>query len=168
MHAVLLPRAFVLKKCISVNNKEKWNWVQLGFCYLVCLPGPLNWGIPFSDGIPLRGCWLFFPFFFRRLFWSFSGPYRGKKTPDLGGIFQKHAYWHFTCCFTCSHISLSYGHFLSKNYSKKHSLSPRIVMKSLIGVIFCRNLLMDSLQGQLNKKPRGLALCLTRWKTMTT
>ncbi len=54
-----------------------------------------NWGIPSPDGIPLRGCRLFFFFFsgfFRRHFWRFSGPHRGKETPDLGGILQKHAY----------------------------------------------------------------------------
>ena len=50
--------------------------------------------------------------------------------------------------FTCSHISLKYGHFWSKNYSKKHSVGHNIVMKSPIGLIFCRNMLMDSLKGQ--------------------
>ncbi len=31
----------------------------------------------------------------------------------------------------------------------EHSVSHNIVMNSRIGVIFCRNMLMDSLQGQL-------------------
>ncbi len=46
--------------------------------------------------------------------------------------------------------------FVSHHIEKKtvfslglHSVSPNIVMKSPIGLIFCRNMLMDSLQGQL-------------------
>ncbi len=54
-----------------------------------------NWSIPSPDGIPLRGCRLFFFFFFPFFlppFWRFSGPHRGKQTPDLDGILQKHAH----------------------------------------------------------------------------
>ncbi len=45
--------------------------------------------------------------------------------------------------------------YLSKITQKKnHSISHNIVMKSPIGLIFCRNIVMDSLQGQLKN---GLA-----------
>ncbi len=117
---------------------------------------------------PLKGLPTFFFFFcsvfFRRLFWCFSGPYRGKETLYLGGILQKHAYWHSSAAvikyFTCCHISLNYGYFLSKKYSKIFSVSPNAVMKSPIGLIFCRNMLMDSLQVQLKN---GLAEVLFHW-----
>ena len=39
--------------------------------------------------------------------------------------------------------------YFSKITQKKHSLCPYIVNKSLIGLKFCRNMLMGNLQGQL-------------------
>ncbi len=50
-------------------------------------------GHPVLRRDPLKGLPTFFfcfvPFFFHRLSWCFSGPYRGKETQDLGGILQK-------------------------------------------------------------------------------
>ncbi len=44
-----------------------------------------------------------------------------------------------------------------KLLKKKHSVSPNIVVKSPIGLMFCRNMCMDSLQGQLTWLKNGLA-----------
>ncbi len=113
---------------------------------------PVLWRDPLKGLLTFFFFYFFFPFFPPHS-WSFSGPYTGKETLNVGGILQKHAYWHFLAAvikyFISSHISPSCGHFLSKKYSKNHSVSPNVVKKSPIGPIFCRNMLMDSLQGQL-------------------
>ncbi len=43
-----------------------------------------------------------------------------------------------------------------QDYSKKHSVNPKIVCKNLIVLIFCRNMPMDSLKRQL-----GVNLCIS-------
>ncbi len=48
--------------------------------------------------------------------------------------------------FRCTHFPLSY---VSKITQKKHSVSHKIMMKRAIVLIFCRNMLLDSLQRQL-------------------
>ncbi len=55
---------------------------------VVLLGHPVLWRDPLK-GLPT---FFFFSSFFRRLFWCFSGPHRGKGILDLGAILQKHAY----------------------------------------------------------------------------
>ncbi len=108
-----------------------------------------------SDEIPLRVAnVVFFCSVFSAAFSGVSVAHtEGRKHWKNGGILQKHAYLQSSPAviiyFTCGHISLSYGHFWSKKYSKIFSVSPNAVKKSPIGLIFCRNMLIDSLQGQL-------------------
>ncbi len=139
---------------------EKKGFWNRPFC-VMSLGHPVPWRDPLK-GLPTF-FFFFFPFFSAAIL-VFQGPHRGKRTPDLGGILQKHAYWQSSPAvikyFTCSHISLSYGHFLSKKYSKIFFVSPSAVMKSPIGLIFCRNMLMDSLQGQIKN---GLAEVIFHW-----
>ncbi len=73
-----------------------------------------------------------------------------KETTDWAEILHNHTYGHASGrgkkYFRCTHFPLSY---VSKITQKKHSVSHKIMMKRAIVLIFCRNMLLDSLQRQL-------------------
>ncbi len=68
-------------------------------------------------------------FFFLPPHWRW--PFVVKKTTDWAEILHNHTYGH------------------ASGRRKKYFRCAHIVMKSLIGLIFCRNMFMDSLRGQL-------------------
>ncbi len=70
-----------------------------------------------------------------------------KKTADWVEILHNHTYGHASG--GDKNFPLGYLSKITQNYSKKHSVSHTRVMQSPIGLIFCRNMLMNSLQGLL-------------------
>ncbi len=132
--------------------------VNLG-CRLIGASRP-----PTGSPMGLPTYFLFFFFLPPHLWW----PFVVKKTTDWAEILHNHTYGHASGRGKNIFGALIFHWVMWVKLLKKTFVTHNTEMKSLIGLIFCRNMLMDSLQGQLKKKPRGLALCLTRWKTMTT